>query len=147
MHKIKILEGTYKIRGKDVDLNGMVFPLVEEFKFGANGGYVTVDGAAVAGFPDRNIKIKCDSAESYQKVNSNTKITAREESDDEVIDRLRERFNILEDMTRACKKGDVRAMIVSGPPGVGKSFGVEKVLGKHDMIATLGERPAKYQVV
>ena len=38
-------------------------------------------------------------------------------------------------------------MIVSGPPGVGKSFGVEKVLGKHDMIATLGERPAKYQVV
>ena len=147
MHKIKILEGTYKIRGKDVDLNGMVFPLVEEFKFGANGGYVTVDGAAVAGFPDRNIKIKCDSAESYQKVNSNTKITAREESDDEVIDRLRERFNILEDMTRACKKGDVRAMIVSGPPGVGKSFGVEKVLGKHDLISTLGETQPKYQVV
>ena len=85
MHKIKILEGTYKIRGEDVDLNGMVFPLVEEFKFGANGGYVTVDGAAVAGFPDRNIKIKCDSAESYQKVNSNTKITAREESDDEDV--------------------------------------------------------------
>ena len=55
--------------------------------------------------------------------------------------------NNLEDMTKACKKGDVRAMIVSGPPGVGKSFGVEKVLGKHDTIATLGERPAKYQVV
>jgi len=50
-------------------------------------------------------------------------------------------------MTRATKKGDVRAMIVSGPPGVGKSFGVEKVLGKHDLISTLGERPPKYQVV
>lgn len=147
MQKIKIVEGTYKIRGKDVDLGGMVFPLVEEFKVGANGGYVTVDGTAVAGFPDRNIKIKVESADCYIAVNSNTKITQREESDEEVIDRLRERFSILEDMTRACKKGDVRAMIVSGPPGVGKSFGVEKVLGKHDLVATLGERPAKYQVV
>ena len=44
MTKIKIIEGTYKIRGKDVDLDGMVFPLVEEFKVGASGGYVTVDG-------------------------------------------------------------------------------------------------------
>ena len=54
---------------------------------------------------------------------------------------------MLEDMTRATKKGDVRAMIVSGPPGVGKSFGVEKVLGKHDLIATLGDKPPKYEVV
>jgi hypothetical protein len=38
-------------------------------------------------------------------------------------------------------------MIVTGPPGVGKSFGVEKVLGKHELIAELGDRPAKYQVV
>ena len=147
MQKIKIIEGTYKIRGKDVNLDGMVFPLVEEFKVGANGGYVTVDGTAVAGFPDRNIKIKVDSADCYTAVSASTKITEREESDEETIERLRERFNILEDMTRACKKGDVRAMIVSGPPGVGKSFGVEKVLGKHDLVATLGERPAKYQVV
>ena len=57
MQNIRILEGSYKIRGKDVDLAGMVFPLVEEFKVGAKGGYVTVDGKAVAGFPDRNIKI------------------------------------------------------------------------------------------
>ena len=57
MSNIRITEGTYKIRGKDVDLAGMVFPLVEEFKIGAKGGYVTVDGKAIAGFPDRNIKI------------------------------------------------------------------------------------------
>ena len=38
MKKIKILEGTYKIRGKDVELAGMVFPLTEEFKVGAKGG-------------------------------------------------------------------------------------------------------------
>ena len=56
--QIEIKSGTYKIRGKDVELAGMVFPMVEEFKVGSQGGYVTVDGSAMAGFPDRNIKIK-----------------------------------------------------------------------------------------
>jgi hypothetical protein len=144
--QIRIKEGSYKIRGNDVDLTGMVFPLVEHFKVGAKGGYVTVDGSAVAGFPQRNIKIACTGADSYEDAGS-AKTTKREETDEETIERLRERFEMLEDMTRATKKGDVRAMIVSGPPGVGKSFGVEKVLGKHDLIATLGEKPPKYQVV
>ena len=146
MGNIRILKGTYKIRGRDVELAGMVFPMVEEFKVGAKGGYVTVDGCAVAGFPDRNIKIAVDSADDYESAGK-AKVTAREETDEETIDRMRERFDMLDEMTRACKKGDVRAMIVSGPPGVGKSFGVEKQLGKHDLIATLGEKPPKYEVV
>jgi hypothetical protein len=143
---IRIKEGSYKIRGKDVDLAGMVFPLVEHFKVGAQGGYVTVDGSAVNGFPDRKIKIKVHASDAYEDAGK-AKTTQREETDEETIDRLRERFDMLEDMTRATKKGDVRAMIVSGPPGVGKSHGVEKVLGKHDLIATLGERAPKYEVV
>ena len=147
MQNIRIKEGTYKIRGKDVELAGMVFPFVEGFKVGAKGGYVTVDGKAVAGFPDRNIKIACDGEHAYEMVGDSVKVTKREETDEETIERLRERFDMLVDMTKATKKGDVRAMIVSGPPGVGKSHGVEKVLGKHDLIATLGEKPPKYEVV
>ena len=148
MMQIKILEGTYKIRGKDVDLSGMVFPLIEEFKVGAKGGYVTVDGKAVAGFPDRAIKIMCSGTHAYEDAGK-AKSTKREETDEETIERMRERFEMLEDMTRATKKGDVRAMIVSGPPGVGKSYGVEKVLGKHDIINQIAQdgRPAKYEVV
>jgi hypothetical protein len=74
---------------------------------------------------------------------------ATDETDDEIKARLRERFNILDDMTRAVKKGTVRAMIVSGPPGVGKSFGVEAVLGKHDTMANIAgnEKLKKYEVV
>ena len=70
-------------------------------------------------------------------------------SDSEIIERLRQRFQILEDMTRAVKKGDVRAMIVTGPPGVGKSFGVEKVLSKHDVFADVAQNSKlkKYEVV
>ena len=145
---IRILNGTYKIRGKDVDLAGMVFPLVEGFKVGAKGGYVTVDGKSVAGFPDRNIKIVCDSEAAYEDAGA-ARVTKRDETDEEVIERMRERFQMLEDMTRACKKGAVRAMIVSGPPGVGKSFGVEKVLGKHDLLADIANdaKLKKYEVV
>jgi hypothetical protein len=71
------------------------------------------------------------------------------ETDAEIVERLRERFEILEDMTRAVKKGEVRAMIVSGAPGVGKSFGVEKVLSKHDVLADIAQNSKlkKYEVV
>jgi len=71
------------------------------------------------------------------------------ETDDQIKSRLRERFQVLEDMTRAVKKGQVRAMIVSGPPGVGKSFGVEAVLSKHDTMANIAgnEKLKKYEVV
>ena len=73
----------------------------------------------------------------------------RNESDEEIMTRLADRFEILDDMTRAVKKGDVRAMIVTGPPGVGKSFGVEKVLEKHDVFADVAqnEKLKKYEVV
>jgi hypothetical protein len=71
------------------------------------------------------------------------------ETDEQIKGRLRERFQVLEDMTRAVKKGQVRAMIVSGPPGVGKSFGVEAVLSKHDTMANIAgnEKLKKYEVV
>jgi hypothetical protein len=71
------------------------------------------------------------------------------ETDEDIMLRLGQRFQILEDMTRAVKRGDVRAMIVTGPPGVGKSFGVEKVLAKHDVFAdvAMDSKLKKYEVV
>ena len=71
------------------------------------------------------------------------------ETDEQIMDRLAMRFDILADMTRAVKKGDVRSMIVTGPPGVGKSFGVEKVLARHDVFADVANdgKLKKYEVV
>ena len=146
MTNIRIVDGTYKIRGKDTDVAGLVFPLVEEFKVGNKGGYVTVDGAAVNGFPDRNIKIKVAGPEGYEQVGEDVTSTVREESDAEIVERIRERFDMLKDMTKAVKKGSVRAMIVSGPPGVGKSHGVEEVLDRYAMMEQLGARKT-HQVI
>lgn len=49
-------------------------------------------------------------------------------SDAEIIERLRVRFKVLDDMTTAVKQGLVRALVVTGPAGVGKSHGVEGIL-------------------
>jgi len=73
----------------------------------------------------------------------------RNETDEEIMTRLGQRFEILDDMTRAVKAGKVRAMIVTGPPGVGKSHGVETVLSKHDVFADIANdsKLKKYEVV
>ena len=69
------------------------------------------------------------------------------ETDAEILQRLGERFEILDEMTKAVKSGDVRAMIVSGPPGVGKSYGVEHQLQKADLFNTLAEKKPKFEIV
>ena len=69
------------------------------------------------------------------------------ETDEQILSRLQERFDILTDMTKAVKAGDIRAMIVSGPPGVGKSHNVEAVLQKEDLFNKLAERKPKYEIV
>lgn len=51
-----------------------------------------------------------------------------QETDEEIDYRIRERFEVLEDLTRSTIKGDSRALIVSGPPGLGKSYTVETAL-------------------
>ena len=132
-------DGTFKLRGKEVSVAGQTLPVVEGYKVGVRGGYVTVDGSAVPGFPDRNIKIMVSGADSVEE-STDSVVAAAEESDVEAIERIRTRFNMLNDMTKAVKKGNVRAMIVSGPPGVGKSHGVEEVLDRYKMMESMGAR-------
>jgi len=95
---------------------------------------------------------KVDNLPSKGTVKSLAQVTKDKvitETDDEIKERLRERFQILEDMTKAAKSGKVRAMIVTGPPGVGKSYGVEHVLSRHDLLADIAndEKLKKYEVV
>jgi len=139
--------GFYNIRGKATDVKGLEFPLVEDWKKGADlVGYVTVDGSYQPGFPTRNIRIKCDQ-NAFTLIDESKAAVKAEETDEQIIERLRKRFDILEDMTQATKEGTVRAMIVTGPPGVGKSFGVEKTLNKEDLFNVMGSRKPKYEVV
>ena len=147
MTNVKFKKGFFSFKSREVDVTDKVLPLSQGFKIGVRGGYVTVDGKAVAGYPDRNIKVYVDSEQDFSEVDDSVSVTGSEgETDEQIIERLRSRFSMLSDMTKAVKKGDVRAMIVSGPPGVGKSHGVEEVLDRYKTLEALGGNK-KYEVI
>ena len=141
---IYVLEGTYrnrKIENTSFDLVKCYQPYPHK-----EGGFVTVKIKDLEQYqaPKSTIRISVD---SESKLRDRAPEEKPQETDDEVIERMRKRFDILMDMTKATKRGDVRAMIVSGPPGVGKSFGVETVLEKYNTLTTIGNMPPKFEVV
>lgn len=122
------------------------FTLVEGIKYGAKGAYITVKNEGQ--FPQQidKVKIKIESADDIEMDGVATTTTVTE-TDEEAMNRIATRFEILDEMAAACIKGDIRAMIVSGPPGVGKSFGVEQQLDKASLFDKLANKRQRYEVV
>jgi predicted AAA+ superfamily ATPase len=150
---VKIINGVYR----NIPVQNVAFTLVKGFQTGAKGGYVTVnaDGYFGAEYPDI-VRINVDSIENLEFVGglptespavAAVKQIAPLETDEEVMIRIGERFDILDQMTKATIAGDVRAMIVVGPPGVGKSYGVEKQLELSGLFDKLSGRRVKYEVI
>jgi hypothetical protein len=142
---------------RNIPVQDVAFTLVKGFQTGAKGGYVTVnaDGYFGPDFPEV-VRINVDSIENLEFVGglpsaSPAVVVAKQpapvETDEEVIARIGERFDILDQMTKATIAGDVRAMIVVGPPGVGKSYGVEKQLEHSGLFDKLSGRRVKYEVI
>ena len=130
MTQVLIRNGVY--RNKPV--HNEVFELVKDFTAGAKGSFVTVDSRGFFG-PEFGItRVRVDSIDQIEIQGADATASvaksapAPEATDAEVMARIRGRFEILDEMTKAAVAGDVRAMIVSGPPGVGKSYGVEKIV-------------------
>ena len=69
------------------------------------------------------------------------------ETEEAAIKRINERFQILDEMTEAVAYSHVRSMIVSGPPGVGKSHGTERVLWEINGIEALAKVDVKYTFI
>lgn len=65
-------------------------------------------------------------------VNSTAPAVISTETDEEIEAKLADRFEILDGMVDAAISGDVRALIASGPAGLGKSYTVEKALEAWD---------------
>tara|TARA_Y100000389_G_scaffold117857_1_gene115005 strand:+ start:1355 stop:2392 length:1038 start_codon:yes stop_codon:yes gene_type:complete len=132
------------------------FELVKGYAEGKRGGFVTVknDGK----FPQvqiANVKIKVNNinditwgTEKPIMANANLELApVVTESDEDAMDRIKTRFDILDDMAKATIAGDIRAMIVSGPPGVGKSYGVEQQMEKASLFDQLTNSRTRYEVV
>jgi hypothetical protein len=127
----------------------IVLPIVKGVAKAKNGQlYITVDGinSKIDGIEPRDCRIKVTSLADVEVVsekvhedaNKSVKLKAKPEVSDEVrTGQIQERFDILDEMTSACKSGTVRAMIVSGPAGVGKSYGITTQLQKASMFDNL----------
>lgn len=68
------------------------------------------------------------------------------ETDEEIMDRIANRYSVLQTLTSATIDGKIPSVIVSGPPGVGKSHGVVKQLEKSTMFERLGDQKIRYEV-
>lgn len=151
MQFVLIKKGTYR----NSPVANTTFPLIKPYQEGAKGGFVTVDATNLIGRDRVRINVRKQDIEYIGKEMDKGGVMFEvkddpiidEESDEQVIERIADRFSILDEMTRATIDGSVRAMIVVGPPGVGKSFGVESELQKNGLVDQLAGRKSRYEVV
>lgn len=158
---IKIDVGSY--RGQD--MSGRVFPIIKDyqrFAGGKEGGFVTVDCSEFEGFqgldkarinvPEIGALTVVPEGQYIINRDEITRTVAEEtpevtENEEQAIERIASRFSILDEMADAVATSKVRAMIVSGPPGIGKSYGVEKALEKQNMFEDIAGKARRFEMV
>jgi len=142
MTKVFVRRGKWR----DQDVEKMEFDMVSpDIMVGRNGLYVTVDGKPLNS-NTKNVRIYIANKDDV-KVHGEAKIyhDENEEEDDvpvecplegdfgneteqDTMDRIQERFTVLDEMTSAAAEGIIRSIIVEGSPGAGKSYTVENTL-------------------
>ena len=69
------------------------------------------------------------------------------ETEEDAMERIANTFLMLDKITDAAARGIVRGLVVSGPPGIGKSFGVEKQLAAANMFRTMNGKDPKFEII
>lgn len=163
MKLVKIVGGTYM--GQSVDAT---LPLIKAHKRGKKGIFVTVDTRSIFDHdrPESRVRVPSevhltyfsgslddvtvrtnDTVDAPADVTEADLVPRRVETEEEAMARIRSRFEIIDTMTHAIAKGVVRGLIISGPPGVGKSFGVERILEEYEAMNKLSNLPNNVQIV
>jgi hypothetical protein len=162
MNQVRIVRGEY--HSKPV---AGTFTMTKPYQSGKRGGFVTIlnDGTLgnepVAG---KACRVMVNTSADFEYLsgasvtvpqNISTFVTAPApevepeitETETEAMDRIATRFAILDEMSGAAINGDIRGLIVSGPPGIGKSFGVEQQLEKATLFDELAGRKIRFEFV
>jgi hypothetical protein len=164
--QVSIVKGYY--RGEVVS---GIFPLIKPYQDGAKGGFITIKNSnPKAGHPPAQRvtvektdftmldaagevlgeHVTVDMGESGSKIETGTnyeQVFVNAETDDEAMERISETFNMLDKIVDACARSVIRGLVVSGPPGIGKSFGVEKQLETANMFRKIAQQDPKYEVI
>lgn len=143
MQTVTIHNGSYR----NEPING-TFEVIRPWKDGAKGGFITVllggmpcrvrcelENIALAGEPLMAFgNTRQDGAEPGALPVDYERLVRENETEDQAIDRIRRTFEIAHEATLNAAYGAVRGMIISGPPGIGKSHGVEEALKQANMM-------------
>jgi len=165
--QVQITKGHY--RGKEIS---GTFHLIKGYVEGARGGYVTIrnPNPDPGTPPVQRIQVEKDHFKlvdatgadlpahvvvpGQEKLDDSAtdstdyeRLFMETETEDEAMERIRETFLMLDRIADAVARGVVRGLVVSGPPGIGKSFGVEKQLEAANMFLTMKGQNPKYEIV
>lgn len=146
MSTVRIINGTYR----NQPVKGDVFTLVKGYQLGAKGGFVTVQNDGQ--FPGRpeSLRIQVDNQECIEFLSGKPQVEqvpVQAETEEDAMNRIATRFSVLDEMSSACIAGNIRAMIVSGPPGVGKSHGVITQMEKASMFDKIAGKRPRFEIV
>ena len=144
MSTIRIKSGSYR----NEPVNGEVFTLVKGYQLGAKGGFVTVKNEGQ--FPGRpsEVRVQLDNQECIEFLSGKpAKVETPAETETEAMDRIASRFAVLDEMAGACIAGNIRAMIVTGPAGIGKSHGVTMQMEKASMFDKISGKRPRFEIV
>jgi hypothetical protein len=155
--QVRIVRGEYHYK----PVSG-VFRMVKPYQEGKRGGFITVENDGQLPNGTARPRILVNSSADFEYL-SGASVTVPQgfisftaapqaepeivETDDEAMDRIANRFSILDEMSAAAINGDIRSVIVSGPPGVGKSFGVTQQMEKASMFDRLADRKVRFEIV
>ena len=163
--QVSIVKGVY--RGEVIS---GVYPLVKGYVDGARGGFVTIKNADhKPGTPMvQRVQVEADAfklldaqgadlpahvvvpgavAAPAEAETDFESVFMESETEEEAMERISDTFNMLDKITDAAARGTVRGLVVSGPPGIGKSFGVEKQLAAANMFRTMNGKDPLYEVI
>ena len=148
--KVRIVSGSYRKQA----VSNQVFTLVKGYQVGAKGGFVTVKNEGQFNINIGEVRVLVEDMNKIEFVEGDATptvaqapVTTPVETEEEAMDRIASRFAILDEMSKACINTDIRAMIVSGPPGVGKSFGVEQQMEKASLFDKIAGKKTRFNIV
>lgn len=131
-------------------IENQIFPLHQKFK-AKNGsyGHVIVIGNEANGLNNANCRISCNKEDleyvdqdgnpvdlstisvgsTFKEVEMDyEKKYLESESEEEALARIGHTFEMFEQIVDAVPNGEIRGLIISGPPGIGKTFTVQDVM-------------------
>lgn len=130
------------------------FNLVKGYQTGKKGGYVTVKNEGQFPIAIDVVKIKVNNIHDIEF--NGAPVIAEEsqvvenvvsETEEDAMNRIATRFGVLDEMSRACIAGDIRAMIVTGPAGIGKSHGVTIQMEKATLFDQVAGNKTRFEIV